>query len=160
MVKITYWLTTGANELKEYLHQVYSAKSDLYKAKILAIFLFTLGVFLLWKPLGLDNKMSITLIFIAIFIFLFFPEKNRNEEIELYILFFLIGWLIIMVFITDDQDFNTFFFSVVLGILIVKEFANGYLTPLLKKKLTILTLLFFSLSILLVAEKIISIFNI
>jgi hypothetical protein len=160
MVKITYWLTTGINGFKEYLHQVYFARSDLYKGKILAIFLFTLGVFLLWKPLGLDHKISITLIFIAIFIFLFFPEKNRNEEIELYILFFLIGWLIIMAFITDDQDFNTFYFSVVLGILIVKEFANGYLTPPLKKKLTILTLLFFSLSILLVAEKIINIFNI
>ena len=160
MVKITYWMTTGVTELKEYLHQVYFGKSKSYKIKILAILLFTLGIFLLWNPLDLDNKIGIILIFIAIFIFLFFPEKSIDSNMEVYIFFFLTGWLIIMSFITSDMNLDTFFFSVVLGMLIVKEFANGYLSPPLKKKLSILTLIFFSLSMIFVAEKVISVFNI
>jgi hypothetical protein len=158
MVKTINRMTISVNKLKKYLHQVYFDKSAPHTVKIIAVFLFALGIFLLWNPFGFDNKTGIILIFIAIFIFLFFPEKSINSNIEVYILLFITGWIIIMSFITMDMDIDTFLFSIVLGMLIIKEFANGYIKPTVKKKLSILTIIFFSLSILLVAEKIISIF--
>lgn len=149
----------GFRELKQYIYQVYNGKSEAFKAKILAIILFTLGIFLLWSPLGLNNKIGITLVFIAIFLSFFYPEERSHNNIEAYIFLFLIGWLIIMSLITINGNLDVFFISVVFGMLIVKEFANGYLTSPWKKKLSILTLVFFSLSMVLIAERIISFFS-
>lgn len=152
--------TKKINKIEQYFYQVYFGKSESYKHKILGILLFTLGVILLWNPLGIDDRIGITLIFISIFIFLFFPEKRIDNNIGFFIFFFLIVWLIIMAVITDSKRLDSFFFFTVLGILICKELANGYLTPPLKNKLSFLALVFFSLSIILVAENIISFFNI
>jgi hypothetical protein len=156
-------MSKGVKELKEYFHQVYFGKSESYKVKILGIILFALGIFIFLNPFGLDNKIGLTLVFIAIYMFLFFPQEGKESNdynIEVYIFFFLTGWLFIMTLITSKMNLDTFFFSIVLGILIVKECGNGYLTPSLKKKLLILTLIFFSLSMILVVERIISFLNI
>jgi len=157
-MKANYWMTTRIQKFKNYLHQVYFGKSKSYTVKILGIILLTLGIFLFWAPFGFDKKISITLIFIAIFIFLFFPENITKNDIEVFVFFFLTGWLIIMSFITDDTMLDSFFLFIVFGILICKELANGYLTPPLKKKLSIISLIFFSMSVILIVEKVISYF--
>jgi hypothetical protein len=129
------------------------------KIKILGIFLFIIGILSFWNPLGMDIKTGLSVIFIAIYIFLFFPQENNNDYlIELYVFLFLFGWLIIMTFITNDMNFDTFFFSIVLGMLILTECTNGYLSSRVKKKLSILSLIFFSISMLLVLGRIISFF--
>lgn len=145
--------------VKQYFYQLFHDKSDLYFLKILGIVFACLGVFLLSYPNDVNNKIGVMLVLISIFIFLFFPEKRITNHYHAYIFLFLIIWLLFMTFITNSKNLDTFFFSVVLGMLIVKEFSNGYIAPPLKKRLSILTLVFFSLSMILVAEKVISIFN-
>ena len=140
-------------------HKVFFDKSESFITKMIGVFLFSIGIFLFSYPLGVDNKIGLTFVFIGIFFILFFPKERTHLNIEFYLFFFLIGWLLIMTVLTNGLDFDTFFFSIVLGLLIVKEFANGYLTESLKKKLSILTLVFFSLSMILVAEKVISFFS-
>ena len=167
MVKIITWMTKGITELKEYLLQVFFDKSQSFKVKILAIFLSTLGflfitISIILRPLFSTNDIGtvgIILFFMGIFIFFFFPEKIIEGEnpIESFVFFFLTGWLIFMTFIALGLNY-IFFISVVFGILILKEFANGYLTPPLKKKLSMLAFVFFFLSLLLIVEKIINVF--
>lgn len=152
-------MPTRIKELKQYLNQIYFIRWNHNIAKIFGIILFIFGIILLVNPLGSDNKLSVLLIFFGIYIFLFFPEKNMDNNIELYIFLFLTGWLVIMTFLTVDKNLDIFFISVVFGMLMVKEFANGYLSPPLKKKLSILTLVFFSLCMVLVAERIINFFS-
>lgn len=167
MVKIISWITTGVTELKENLNQVFFDKSQSYKVKIPAIFLFSLGVLLILISLDLNDQnpnnidigiIGIMLFFMGIFIFLFFSEERSQNNNENYIFLFLTGWLIIMSLfsITFSSRLN-FFLFIVFGILICREFASGYVTPLLKKKLSILTLVFFSMSMMLIAEKILNI---
>jgi hypothetical protein len=156
MNDIDYRKTRGINAFIQFLY------SKLYKVNILVIFLISLGIFLFWMPLGLNHQFSITLFLIAVFIFFFFPRKRDTSiryNIEYYIFYVLIGWLIIMFFITIDiGHWDVFFISVVFGMLIIKECANGYLTPPLKKKLSILILVFFSFSMILIAITILSYF--
>ena len=120
---------------------------------------FTIGVFLLSFPSDINNKIAITLIFIGMFIFLFFPEKSINNHNDIYVFTFLIAWLILITIITNDENLDIYFFSMVLGMLIIKEFANGYIQQPLKRRLRILTLVFFAFSMILVAEKVISFFS-
>jgi hypothetical protein len=191
MLKANYWMTKRIQEIKEYLYQVFFGKSESYKVKILGIILFTIGVilffvffdpftFLLWvlydtPNFGLnyiyDNfnfiTISIILIFFGLFIFLFFPENNTKNNKEIYIFFFLAGWLIIMSFIAPNKEspfllngLDYFCLFIVFGILICKELANGYITPRLRKRLSILSLGFFSLSMIVIAIKVYSFFKV
>lgn len=164
MVKIISWIKTGIAESKEYLLQIFFDSSKSSKVKIPAILIFILGNVLILISLVSDlpfvnNYNGIILFFVGIFIFLFFPERRIQKDIEFYIFFFLIGWLILMSFIAMNTRLNFFLFTVI-GILICKELANGYLTPLLKKKLSFLTIVLFSMSIILIIEKVINYFSI
>ena len=156
MNDIDYRKTRRINGFVQYFY------SKLYKVDILVVFLICLGIFLFWGPLGLNHQFGITLFLLAVFIFFFFPRKKETSVhsiIEYYIFFFLIGWLIFMFFLTINiGHWDVFFIFVVLGMLVIKECANGYLTPPLKKKLSILTLVFFSFSMILIVITILSYF--
>lgn len=169
-------MLTGVKELKKYFHQIYFDISQSYKVKITAIILFILGIFLIFYSVFSDSilfkdnaplpnlflisniKIGLMLFFMGIFMFLFFPKNSIQQRAEFYTFFFLTGWLFIMVFIGIDTRTNFFLFTVV-GILICKELVNGYLTPSLKKKLSILTLVLFSMSMILIVVKIINDFH-
>jgi len=159
MVKVNQRINTGIKELTRYLNQFYYGPSVSYWIKILGIILLTIGNFVLWTPLGVNDKIGLSLIFIAIFMLFFTPEKSIQKGNENKIFIFLTLWVLLMFFITGGSNIDTFFFFVVFGMLICMELAWVYLTPQLKKRLSFLILIFFSLCMVIVAEKVISFFH-
>jgi hypothetical protein len=153
-------INAGIKKLQHDLIQFINGPPVVYWIKIIGIILLTTGIFILCFPVDVNDTIVLSYIFIAIFILFFIPGENIQLTNDVYIFFFLTAWLIIMFFILNDGAIETFFFSVVLGMFIAKEFANGFITPQFKKRLSIVTLVFFSISMILVAEKVISVFNI
>jgi len=159
MVKVNQRIDTVIKELKHYLDQFYYGPAESYWIKILGIILLTIGIFVLWTPLGVNDKIGLCLIFIAIFMLFFTPEKSIQRRNENKIFVFLTLWVVLMFFITGGSNIDTFFFFVVFGMLICMELVGVYLTPQLKKRLSFLILIFFSLCMVIVAEKVISFFH-
>lgn len=159
-------------EVKQYFNEIYFNIYNSHKVKIPAIILISLGILLIFysifsdnilfknnppisNPLISDIKIGLILFFLGIVIFFFFPENTERQHTEIYIFFFLTGWLFLISFITIETR-TTFFLYNAVGSFICKELVNGYLTPSLKKKLSLLTLLSFSICMIIVTVKIIN----
>jgi len=147
-------------EFKHYLDQYYFDKSVSYRIRIFSIILLTIGILLFWDPLHITIKLSLSLVFIGIFILFLIPTKSYQIDMEIRIVILLTTWLLFIFIITNDLNFDIFFFLLVLGMLTCKELSQVFLTPFLKKRLSLLCLIFFSLCMVLVAEKVISYFSI
>lgn len=171
-MKGSYFMIQEINQIKEHVNGLYFNIYNSYKVTIPAIILLIIGLFLIFYSIFSDTilfknnppitnhfisdiKIGLIFFFLGIYILLFFPENARKQHTEIYIFFFLTGWLFFVSFITI-QTRTTFFLYNAAGSFICKELVNGYLTPLLKKKLTIMTLVFFSTCMIIVTVKIIN----
>jgi hypothetical protein len=160
MVRINHRMTTGIKELKQYLHEIYSDKSVSYKSSILGIILFTLGILVFLIPLGLDNKIGLSLLFTGFFIVLFITENNISTAFDRFFILIIILWVWIVFFITDSVSVDIFIFLLLLGILISLELTAKFLTSSLKKRLILMSGILCIVYVLFLAEKVISYLNI
>jgi len=65
-------------------------------------------------------------------------------------------WIIILLFITDQVDFEVFFILVLLGFLFIIEFTERFITKKVKQRLRILLIVFIMIFIVFAANKIIT----
>ncbi len=153
-------MLTPFKKIKIQINLLFFSKSISYWIKILGIILLSLGIFLFWIPLGVNFKIGLIFVIIAIFMLFFITEKSIHNKNDNKIFIFLLIWVLIMFFITGESNIETFFFSIVLGMIICMELTNNYLTIQMKNRLFILTLYFFICCIIVVVEKVISFFHI
>jgi hypothetical protein len=115
--------------------------------KIFGISLTLIGILVF--SLKIVPRLGICLGVIGILVFSLFPADSTQIELAKKIIFFLIGWIFFVLFIGDTSTLDTFFFLIVVGMVICKELTEVLLTSQLKKRLTILILMFFSASMIL-----------
>jgi hypothetical protein len=137
----------GIRELNENLDQSSIDRSFSYKMKIFGISLTLIGILVF--SLKIVPRLGICLGVIGILVFSLFPADSTQIELAKKIIFFLIGWIFFVLFIGDTSTLDTFFFLIVVGMVICKELTEVLLTSQLKKRLTILILMFFSASMIL-----------
>ena len=65
-------------------------------------------------------------------------------------------WIIILLFITDQVDFEVYFILVLLGFLFIIEFTERFITKKVKQRLRILLIVFIMIFIVFAANKIIT----
>jgi hypothetical protein len=65
-------------------------------------------------------------------------------------------WIIILLFITDQVDFEVFFILVLLGFLFIIEFTERFITKKVKQRLRIILIVFIMIFIVFAANKIIT----
>jgi len=76
-----------------------------------------------------------------------------SEKITLVIA----GWILLVLFITGDSNFEIFFILIFIGVLIVRELTDVFTTNNLKDRMNIFIYLFILVFILIVGKKIISV---
>ena len=150
----------GIQELKQLLDQYYFDKSLSYKSKIIGVLLISGGIISFFKPLQLDIKISTTLILIGVFMLFLIMEKSTIFSIDVKITIFIISWVLLMFYITRGLNIDTFFILIVLGILIIKELMDEFITIHLKKRMNLLICMFLIIYLAYISEKIISFLNI
>jgi hypothetical protein len=143
--------------------------------QIVGILLILTGIgFLITTP-RLNLKLSFTLIFFGCLLLLMIsetrkPKQINNEQSEEYsniiknagpfmpeiISFSIILWTLFLFFITSQIDFVIFFICVFFGILVAKELTDGFTTIHLKKRINIFLFVFLIGTILIIAQKIIT----
>jgi hypothetical protein len=160
MVKVYQRNIPKIKELKRYLNQSFFDKSVSYRMRIYGIILFAIGILFFCNPFAISYKIGLSMVVIAVFMLFLIPADRNQIDMGVKILVFVSGWVLLMFVITDHLNLTTFFFLVVLGMIICKELTEVILAPHLKKRFTILILIFFSVSMILFLEKIINIFRI
>jgi len=65
-------------------------------------------------------------------------------------------WIIILLFITDQVDFEVYFILVLLGFLFIIEFTERFITKKVKQRLRIILIVFIMIFIVFAANKIIT----
>jgi hypothetical protein len=160
MVKVNQRNIPGINELRRYLHQSFFDRSVSYRLRIYGILLLIVSILFFINPFAVNYKIGFSLLVIAVFMIFLFPAGSNQIGMEIKILISVSGWVLLMFVITGHLNLTTFFFLVVLGIIICKELTEVILSPPLRKRFTFLILIFFSVSMILFLEKIINIFHI
>ncbi len=69
---------------------------------------------------------------------------------------FLSIWIIILLFILDEVDFEVYFIIVLLGLLFITETTERFITTKVKQRLRILLIVFIMIFIVFAAKKIIT----
>lgn len=160
MIKVNSRMTIRIKEFYHYFQRVFFGKSLSYIIKIIAAYIFTIGVFMFLFTLGLNNKTGLTLILTGLIIFFCITDKNINIIFDSIIILILILWVWIIFFITGGGSLGIFFFLIVIGMLIIKEFTDIFLTSNLKKRILFLISIFCFVYVIFIVEKIISYLNI
>jgi len=134
-----------------------------YSHTLIGILLLFVGIVFLFNLTNLNIKIGTSLILIGVMLILLFNvnEKTINKTYtgqETFIIFSL--WLFISLLLTYNIDAKIFLIIVILGILVLREFLAGSVSPLLEKRLNLLfygLLIFF---IVIISNKILEILNI
>ena len=147
--------------MKRYLDKIFFEKPILYQSKILGILLVTTGIAFLCNPTRLFMKIGIALIIIGGFFLILLTDTKKHSRLSsTQVILIIISWIVLLFFVTENVSLETFFLMIVIGMTAIKELTNELITYELKKKLNFFVFLFFLIFIAIVAQKIISVFNI
>lgn len=159
----------------EKLKTHFSMKQPHTHSNIIGIILVIVGIVFLFNPTYLNLKISFTMIFIGCFLVAMISKKNipkrisdsqirRNidsikkprllmsEKITLIIVI----WTLFLFFITSGTNIEIFFVLILIGMLVVKEFMDTFLSSPLKKRMNIFIVVFLLLFLVIFVQKIIS----
>ena len=150
----------GIEELRQFLDQYLFNKSLSYKSKLIGLVITTIGLASFFQPFQISIKISATIVLIGIFMVFLIMEKSTIISIDVKITVFIISWILLMLYFTRGLNIDTFFILIVLGILIIKELMDEFITIHLRKRLNLLISLFLVIYIVYIGEKIISFLNI
>ena len=148
--------------MRRHLHD-FSFDALYYSNTLIGILLIIVGVIFLLNFTNLNIKIGASLILIGILLIMIFNinEKTINKTLtgpEVFFIFTI--WLFISLLITYNIDADIFLIVVILGIITLREFLFGSVSPRLEKRMHVLfygLLIFF---ILIVAQRIINILDI
>ncbi len=128
-----------------------------------SILLETRGIGLLHSSIILNAKIGIASILIGIFLIFIIPVPKEGtsksistEQMTLAI----IGWILVIFFITADIDLDIFLILIIIGILIIKELTDEFISSQLKNRMKILSFVFLLVFIIVIGQKIINILTI
>jgi hypothetical protein len=134
-----------------------------YSNTLIGILLIIVGVVFLLNFTNLNIKIGASLMLIGFLLIMIFDisEKTIKKTIAGSEIFFIFTiWLFISFLITINIDADIFLIVVILGIITMREFLFGSVSPRLEKRMHILfygLLIFF---ILIIAQRIINILDI
>jgi len=109
------------NKEKSNTHHLNFNKSLSNSMRILGVLLFSIGILFIIYPLYINYRLGLLLILIGAFLLFFISEKSTNVELDRNITLLLILWLLVMFYMTVGWGVDIFFFSIVLGMIIIKE---------------------------------------
>jgi hypothetical protein len=148
------------NKEKSNTHHLNFKKSLSNSMRILGVILFSIGILFFIYPLYINYRLGLLLILIGAFLLFFISDKSTNVDLDRNITFLLIFWLLVMFYMTVGWGVDIFFFSIVLGMIIIKELIDEWLSTQIRKKMIILNSMFFIIFMIFMAEKIINYVNI
>ena len=107
---------------------------DIGKIRAIGLSLIIIGAMFLLYPTNLNLKISATIIVIGIFFIFELKEKQELKKITgRYLTIILIIWILIIFFVTFNIEYHAFFILGILGILIIKELLDAFMSSKLKK---------------------------
>lgn len=147
--------------LKRYLNQRFIKKTISYQTKIIGIILVCIGIIFFYNPTNVNIKIGTMLVLIGgIFFFLILNNQDYYRFECAEIIFIFILWILFLFIITVNSPPETYFFLIAIGITAIRELTNELISPNFKKNLNIFLLLIFIIFLLIVIQKIISVFRI
>lgn len=127
-------------------------------ADIIGIILITIGISFLFNPDLLNIKIGLTLIVIAIFMIFMITGESKTKGIKgTQITIGIIAWTLLIFFIPGYVDMEMFFILIFIGLLVIKEFTDEFISLRLKNRINILISLFLIVFIVIMGQKIINI---
>jgi len=134
-----------------------------YSNSLIGILLIIVGVIFLLNFTNLNIKIGASLILIGTLLIMFF-YVNEKTIIKSYtgqeVFFIFAIWLFISLIITYNIDADIFLIVVILGIIMLREFLFGSVSPRIEKRLNILFYGLLILFILIISQRIINILDI
>jgi hypothetical protein len=134
-----------------------------YSNSLIGILLIIVGVIFLLNFTNLNIKIGASLILIGTMLIMFF-YVNEKTIIKSYtgqeVFFIYAIWLFISLIITYNIDADIFLIVVILGIIALREFLFGSVSPRIEKRLNILFYGLLILFILIISQRIINILDI
>jgi len=134
-----------------------------YSNSLIGILLIIVGVIFLLNFTNLNIKIGASLILIGTLLIMFF-YVNEKTIIKSYtgqeVFFIFAIWLFISLIITYNIDADIFLIVVILGIITLREFLFGSVSPRIEKRLNILFYGLLILFILIISQRIINILDI
>lgn len=147
--------------MKRYLDKIFFEKPISYQSKIIGILLVTAGIAFFCNPTILFMKIGMTLILIGVITFFMILEESVTKRIsEVQIVLILIVWILLVFFITRVGSLELFFSLTSLGILIIKDIADEFVSDPFKKRLNVFVFVFVIIFIAIVIKSIINILGI
>ena len=128
-----------------------------------SLLLETRGIGFLYSSIIVNAKIGASLIIIGIFLTFIIPvpkERTSKGISSKQMTLAIIGWILVIFFITVDIDFDIFLILLIIGILIIKELADEFISNQLKNRMKILSFAFLMIFIITIGQKIISILTI
>lgn len=150
--------------IKKNVQKNYFSNSFSFKIKIFGIFLLFIGILLLWLPLGLSDRFTLSFILTGFFLFVAVTDKTIKIQFDRIIIFsiILLVWIILLVtdFLAIQDGLDLFFFLLVIVFFVLLEMTTKYVTSVLKKRLYFFGGIIFIVYIFILVEKLLSYINI
>jgi hypothetical protein len=144
--------------LKQYLDKIFFNKSFKYQSRIIGIILFITGFIFLYYPSEINLKISTSLLFISFIIFLLINEQMTPNKInDFQITIIIIAWILIILVITRNTEFDVFFILIIIGIIALKELLYEFLNQHLQKRFSVLFYILIILFVIIIIKRIINI---
>lgn len=141
----------------------FSFDTSYYSNSIIGILLIIVGIIFLLNLTNLNIKIGVTLLFIGTILIMFFTinEKTTKNSFTGPAIFYIFTiWIVIALMLTYNIDADIFLIVVILGIISIREFLSGFVSPRLEKRLNLLFYGLFIIFVPIIAQRIINILNI
>lgn len=154
----------------------YSIKHPSVRSKIVGIPLIIIGLVFLIDPNAFNLRISFTFILIGYFMVFIINEKDKLEKksklknkskidyfkknkllISEKITIIISVWIILLFFIIEEAALDTFFVLIFIGILVIKELTDEFISSYQKKTMNILIFIFLIIYIVTITQRILPI---
>ena len=151
----------------------YSVKHPSIRSKIVGIPLIIIGLVFLIDPNAFNLRISFTLILIGYFMVFIINEKDKLEKksksenkfiinyfkknkllVSEKITIIIAIWIILLFFIIEEAALDTFFVLIFIGILVIKELTDEFISKYQKKTINILIFIFLIIYIITITQRI------
>ena len=147
--------------MRKYFDRIFFDKPKIYQKRIIGLLLIIIGIILIYYPTNLNLKISLSTIFIGFILIFIIDEKRISRTITgNYLIVIIILWIFILFIITKDIQYDNFLIIGILGILIIRELLDAFMSPILKKRMILLSYLLFIFFIIIIGQRIINIVGI
>jgi hypothetical protein len=148
------------NDLSNYIIQKYSGRQISYKIKIIGLILILFGIMCFWIPYEFGYNFAVIFFLWGIGLIFFISEQSNQIETDFAFMSIIIFFIVFLYLFLFAINSDIFFILILLGVLLIKEFSDEYFTSHFRKRVSVLIVVLFFISIFIVVEKIINILHI